>query len=281
VRTLVLLGWCITFGACGGGESFDQPAPEENGTTGGEQGTAATPGGGQADAPVDPQVDPAAASLDAPPPAAPTGPANLVAAEGIPAEGLVREEPRREGGVRLVMVLPAAADGETVLEVQTTPGRSGDIASVAVRARHPQPRWTACSTLVLELDGRSTPLTEPRVIAGPASEQGALETALATVELRDARRLLRARAWRVVACDEGLTPAPATRPTLERFFARAEELARGGPAAPGPGPGGPGATGGSPPPGATPGGNGAATTNAPGVMPPAAGRPATQGAPRR
>lgn len=212
-----------------GGATIDDPTTAETATAGGEHVAGAPDGGTGAEA-VDPATDPTAASLDEPPPASPTTLATLVAEEALPPEGTVREEPRPDGGVRLVLVLPAAADGNAVLEMQTTPGRSGDLAALSVRARHPAARWTACTSLALEIDGRAAPLPEARVLAGPANEAGALETALATVELREARKVLRATAWRIVACDEPLVPAPATRPTLERFFARVDELSRGAPA---------------------------------------------------
>lgn len=222
----VLLG----LAACGGTTIDDNPTAE-TATTGGEQAGTDADGGGSI-APPDPATDPASASLDEPPPRAPTAPATLVAQENLPAEGTIREEPRPEGGVRLVLVLPAAADGNAILEIQTTPGRSGDLASFAVRARHAAPQWTNCTSLGLVIDGRATVLPDARVIAGPTSESGALETATATAELREARRLVGAATVRIVACDEPFTLAPATRPTLERFLARVDELARAAAPAP-------------------------------------------------
>lgn len=220
----------LALGACGGGAPND-PTTDDTGTAGGEQG-AAPDGGVSAPGPEGPAgPDPASASLDEPPPGDPTAPSSLAAIEGLPPEGAVREEARPEGGVRLVAVLPAAPDGNTLLELQTTPGRSGDLASFAVRAVHAAARWADCTTLSLEADGRATALPETRVLTGPAAE-GVLETARATGEIREARRLLTATTWRVLACNESFAPGPATRPTLERFFARIDELARTSPATP-------------------------------------------------
>lgn len=225
MKTLLAVSLLSAFTAACGGNTIDDPTTAETESTGGEQ-AVADPAEAGNETPADPAVDPAAASLDAPPPETPTAPSTLVALEGLPPEGALREEPRPEGGVRLVLVVPASADGNAVFEIQTTPGRSGDLASFAVRARHAAPQWAACTSLALEVGGRATTLPDARVIAGPASESGALETATATAELREARRLLDATSWRITACGESFTAPPATRPTLQRFLARIDELAR-------------------------------------------------------
>lgn len=170
-------------------------------------------------------TDPGAAGLDEPPPPMQETPATLAGREGVPPEGIVREEPRTEGGVRLVVALPASADGNAVFEVQTTPARSGGFAVFAVRTVHPTAEWASCSTLSLDIDGRTVALQDVRVLAG-ASVGGVVEAARAPAEIRVARRLASARVFAVSACGDSFAPPAAARPVLARFVARLDELSR-------------------------------------------------------
>lgn len=211
---------------CGGGGD----TAEEQGavpSSGGEQAAppANAPDGGAAADEQPAPPDPGAASLDEPPPPAPQTPATLAAREGVPPEGIVREEPRPEGGIRLVAALPAAPDGNSVFEIQTTPARSGGLAVFALRTVHPAAQWASCEALSFEIDGRAVALQDVRVLAG-ASTGGVLEAARAPAEIRVARRLAAARVFHVVACGESFEPPAAARPVLARFVARFDELSR-------------------------------------------------------
>ena len=227
VAILALFAWPQVLAGCAGsGSTAAQSTTATQSTTGGEQGagaSAAPDGGAQAEGSALP--DPSAASLDEPPPPAVVPPANLAGREGVPPEGILREEPRAEGGVRLVAALPVSPDGNAVFEIQTTPGRSGGLAVFTVRAVHEAALWASCSSLALDLGGRSNELDDVRVLAA-ASTDGVLETARALADFREARRLSRSRIWRVDACGESFEPAPAARPILSRLVARFDELSR-------------------------------------------------------
>ena len=223
LAVIVAIHWVM--GCGGGGETATEQGA--SGTSGGEQTAprANAPDGGAARAEEPPApTDPGAASLDEPPPPNPTTPTTLVGREGVPAEGIVREEPRPEGGVRLAVALPSAADGNAVFEIQTTPARSGGLAIFALRAVHPAATWASCSALSLSIDRRNVALPDVRVLA-ETSAAGVVETARATAEIRVARRLAAAHAFHVSACGESFEPPAAARPILARFVARYDELA--------------------------------------------------------